>query len=354
MALPNTGITTSMVASAIGASTNDVGTLCSHPNVNKWSRWKPVNMNSLTDRNHPFCGAILPYTNSALILSYKDTYWSYDKPNGGSTSPYRLGDFRGYDHTIKRSDDFFGIQSITDAGSNFAFNCYFGGINSTTLCCPKFMPNLQNAYFGLSLFAGNEIDTINTHIYSKCGLSKMSDANAELITIEKTYFSGYNFVLVIPFISEYSFTASTEGAGNYKKYTINGFDTNFKAYKLMYPNGQPTYPYLIRNIQFTPNSTYGFSVKATALSQIETDYTEPGRLYVGYKLYDAANGQGNVLLDKMTAPDVQVPSFTVPALGSVQIPEVSASWGSGITPVSIEIRYKQLGGLQWNSSFYNF
>lgn len=46
-ALPSTGITTSMVASAIGAATNDVGTLCKHPNVNKWSRFKPIDFNAI-------------------------------------------------------------------------------------------------------------------------------------------------------------------------------------------------------------------------------------------------------------------------------------------------------------------
>lgn len=38
MALPNTGLSTSLVASAIGASSRDVGTLCSHSGINMWSK----------------------------------------------------------------------------------------------------------------------------------------------------------------------------------------------------------------------------------------------------------------------------------------------------------------------------
>lgn len=38
MALSNSNITVSMVKSAIGSGSNDVGTLCTHQNINKWSR----------------------------------------------------------------------------------------------------------------------------------------------------------------------------------------------------------------------------------------------------------------------------------------------------------------------------
>ena len=104
-ALPTTGITTSMVASAIGAGSNDVGTLCTHPNINKWSKYKPVSYNSVVGLTEAdFKIANYGFTVSAVdgsstinstVLSRS---WLYSKPTGGALSPYRLGDFRGYDH----------------------------------------------------------------------------------------------------------------------------------------------------------------------------------------------------------------------------------------------------------------
>ena len=38
MALPLTGVSVSLVRSTLGASTNDVGLLCTHPNINRWSK----------------------------------------------------------------------------------------------------------------------------------------------------------------------------------------------------------------------------------------------------------------------------------------------------------------------------
>ena len=48
MTLPNTGITTNLVKNIIGSSTNNVGQLCTHSNVNKWSKWKPVAYNTVS------------------------------------------------------------------------------------------------------------------------------------------------------------------------------------------------------------------------------------------------------------------------------------------------------------------
>ena len=105
MALPNTGITTSMVASAIGAATNDVGQLCTHPNINKWSKWKPVKYNSVTPITQAQLASvnfgITPPTPSTDYTEVMDVKWGYQKPTGGSSSPYRLSDFRNYNKTAE-------------------------------------------------------------------------------------------------------------------------------------------------------------------------------------------------------------------------------------------------------------
>ena len=99
MALGTTNISTTLVANTIGVGSNDVGTLCTSSKINKWSKWKPVNYssnNSLTiDQLKETNFGFNIVTNTNLD---SPTGWSYVKPTGGMTSPYRLGDFRGYNH----------------------------------------------------------------------------------------------------------------------------------------------------------------------------------------------------------------------------------------------------------------
>ena len=102
MTLPNTGITSSIVASTIGAASRKWSVLCKHPKINKWSKWKPVSFNKVT----PITEGDLQTVNYGLTpppattdyASIVDTKWTYAKPTGLSTSPYRIGDFRNYYH----------------------------------------------------------------------------------------------------------------------------------------------------------------------------------------------------------------------------------------------------------------
>lgn len=110
-ALPTTGISTSLVKTTLGAATNDVGSLCSHPNINKWSKWKPVSSNkhegiTTTDLiNKKFGLDIISKSTIFDLLTYYSTnsIWNYLKPAGGASSPYRLGDFRNYDHSAYKA-----------------------------------------------------------------------------------------------------------------------------------------------------------------------------------------------------------------------------------------------------------
>lgn len=80
--LPNTGITTSMVARAIGASTNDVGALCCHSNVNQF-------------------GFNSPDINQMKKYWGKTVQERIEQGNGYLTPGaigYPLGVFRKYDH----------------------------------------------------------------------------------------------------------------------------------------------------------------------------------------------------------------------------------------------------------------
>ena len=102
MALGTTGISTTLVANTIGVGSNDVGTLCTSSKINKWSKWKPVSYaapTSLTLEQLTSTNFGLNITSNTDLDNPKE--WPYVKPTGGALSPYRLGDFRGYNHSAK-------------------------------------------------------------------------------------------------------------------------------------------------------------------------------------------------------------------------------------------------------------
>ena len=101
------------VKSILGMSSNDLATLCTFYNINKWSPHKPVHSSKLFDLNDADFG-ITDKTFKLIVPSYsrledlclntiiKTPSYTYEKPKGGNSSPYRLGDFKGYNSIINR------------------------------------------------------------------------------------------------------------------------------------------------------------------------------------------------------------------------------------------------------------
>ena len=108
MALGTTNITTTLVGQTIGVASRDVGTLCSASLINKWSFYKPVSIsNKVTGINDDDLfsindGFTIPsYQYPSLLLNARlgGIDWVYSRPTGGALSPFRLGDYRGYNHS---------------------------------------------------------------------------------------------------------------------------------------------------------------------------------------------------------------------------------------------------------------
>lgn len=104
MALGTTNITTTLVGNTLGVASKDVGVLCSSSLINKWSKNKPVRYNTtspITDsqRKEVYYGFDIANMVKTDAVSAASINWNYLKPLGGANSPYRLGDFRSYDHT---------------------------------------------------------------------------------------------------------------------------------------------------------------------------------------------------------------------------------------------------------------
>ena len=119
MALANNKITAPVsvddVKSLLGESSNDLATLCKSSKINVWAKYKPTVYPSpfpddwykSKDGNY---GLNITVDNrvsswSALVAEYSKANNGYSniykRPSGGATSPYRLGDFRGYNHKAK-------------------------------------------------------------------------------------------------------------------------------------------------------------------------------------------------------------------------------------------------------------
>lgn len=87
MALPSTGITTTLVGQTLGTSSRDVGTLFLHPNVNEWGFNCPGINNMKAVWGKP--------ASERQKLSPNDPNYT---PVFGVIPGYNLGYFRGYDH----------------------------------------------------------------------------------------------------------------------------------------------------------------------------------------------------------------------------------------------------------------
>lgn len=115
MKLGTTDISIMNVRNITGCPSTDLGTLCScgEPYVNKWAKYKPVRYNFTANRPTDWykdstgCyGLNVPAysTISALITDLRNgvTFWEYLPPRGGSSEPYRLGDFAGYNSNAQQ------------------------------------------------------------------------------------------------------------------------------------------------------------------------------------------------------------------------------------------------------------
>ena len=106
--ISNSGVTISAVRTALHENTNDLGSLCKSNKINEWSVNKPVDSPKLTlsqpqdlyALNDGFAINVYndPFDLVDDFVEGVDNVWDYEKPMGTSASPYRLGDFRGYNH----------------------------------------------------------------------------------------------------------------------------------------------------------------------------------------------------------------------------------------------------------------
>ena len=98
-------------------NTFDLGRLCTHANINKWAKYKPIHHSGLqilsesarTDRqgDGEYYGVKIRMDSD--MSSLHNVTFAYNRPKGGASSPYRLSDFineagtAGYNHLAQPS-----------------------------------------------------------------------------------------------------------------------------------------------------------------------------------------------------------------------------------------------------------
>ena len=126
MALGIENISTDLVGTTLGTSSRDVGALCNHPQVNRWSKYKPIiygNSAHSTGGALPYNSGLMVKADSKSIVGSAIYYFvpvnlnnilsleSNLDVNGDPTLTeqdlygdlkYRLGDFRLYNHSAKK------------------------------------------------------------------------------------------------------------------------------------------------------------------------------------------------------------------------------------------------------------
>ena len=121
------------VKAVLGESSNDLATLCTSSNINMWSKYKPVRLaTNFPDLSGTWYRAddgdlgiqIGKGATTNLGTLYAGASFTYKRPGGGSSQPYRLGDFVGYNQNAK---PFLYNESL---GGTATIDMFSGGVSS--------------------------------------------------------------------------------------------------------------------------------------------------------------------------------------------------------------------------------
>jgi len=133
MALGTTNISVTLVKTALGSGDNNVSGLCTASNINKWSRFKPVR-------------GTYPQANDGKYGFDLANNWSYLKPRGGASEPYRLGDFRQYQHVSSIANKCMPPIHVLPADAQFDNLMPYGGDSLNQFKVKAFRTETDNQY----------------------------------------------------------------------------------------------------------------------------------------------------------------------------------------------------------------
>lgn len=192
------------VKSVLGYGSNDLASLCTYEGINMWAKYKPVDSdNAFLDINTGWKGkrndCNINYPKATSIYDIKGYYSQADNgfTHRTASAPYRLGDFRGYNHSAR--SEYLGISttspSVEDAVSiSAAYNLQ--SVDSDWISMKDLLNDGSNItyHFGVLLYNNNG---------NKLQYMRTSDTNVVKFTKVKagTY-------TVYPFMSSVDYTSS--------------------------------------------------------------------------------------------------------------------------------------------------
>lgn len=209
------------VKSVLGYGSNDLATLCTYSKINKWSPHKPVHSSKLFDLNAADFG-ITDKTFKLIVPSYsrledlcrdviiKTPSYTYEKPKGGSSSPYRLGDFKEYNSVIT-SGWYYNKANIEASSTSGNMLMYYhtreehgGGVYLNLWDFYVF----NNCYFGVAAIdqQGNVAAFITNAQKCNSGYCNASEYKMNII--------GYGVFYAIPFLSNTRFSSVRYDSAN--------------------------------------------------------------------------------------------------------------------------------------------
>ena len=191
------------VKSVLGYGSNDLASLCTYEGINMWAKYKPVDSdNAFLDINTGWKGkrndCNINYPKATSIYDIKGYYSQADNgfTHRTASAPYRLGDFRGYNHNAR--SEYLGIgttsPSAEDAVSiRAAYNLQ--SVDSDWISMKDLLNDGNITYhFGVLLYNnnGNKLQYMRT---SDTNVVKFTKVNAGTYT-------------VYPFMSSVDYTSS--------------------------------------------------------------------------------------------------------------------------------------------------
>lgn len=191
------------VKSLLGYGSNDLASLCTYEGINMWAKYKPVDSdNAFLDINTGWKGkrndCNINYPKATNIYDIKGYYSQADNgfTHRTASAPYRLGDFRGYNHNAR--SEYLGIGTTSpstedDVSISAAYN--LSSVDSDWISMKDLLNDGSITYhFGVLLYNnnGNKLQYVRT-----------SDTNVVKFTKVKagTY-------TVYPFMSSVDYTSS--------------------------------------------------------------------------------------------------------------------------------------------------
>ena len=357
MALGTTGITTSVVSQEIGLSSNDVGELCQGiklgsglpSKINKWSKYKPVNFNStssLTDTDFRTVkyGFNIPTSVTASALGV----WTYQKPTGGTNSPYRLGDFSGYNHSSTRQMSVRVFQ-IPSVGNGIKADITLGSLDTELKITDIF--NDASYYFGFEIYSGTDYKYINTPVC--CGTSTYYIGHSSFSTLldipsNLCNFTNGQYIRVYLFLTKVQIPFQT-GNMSAQKYSLN-FDTlSDSVFTYNVGGSLPTYYPTLINLAKQSSNSFTFNI---SYEGIITDSSNG--MYAYADLYDGLNATGYIVHTQLSllTPSILIPANTTVVTDKLTL-NYDPSWTADVKSAKVYLVDRAKGNVSYMSQIIN-